>query len=167
MPARAARLIFEALTRIGATVHCGRAVTSVEAGGLQLQDGSRHEFGACFLVTSVAAPQWIADSGLDLDEHGFLKVDRTLQSSSHPFVFAAGDIASIADDKRPKSGVYAVRAGPVLAHNVRQHLHGRRLKRWSPQSKALAIIGTADGKAIAVRGAHAGASRAWWWLKHG
>ena len=165
MPARAARLIFEALTRIGATVHCGRAVTSVEAGSLQLQDGSRHEFGACFLVTSVAAPQWIADSGLDLDEHGFLKVNRTLQSSSHPFVFAAGDIASIADDKRPKSGVYAVRAGPVLAHNVRQHLHGRRLKRWSPQSKALAIIGTADGKAIAVRGAHASASRAWWWLK--
>ena len=165
MPARAARLIFEALTRIGATVHCGRAVTSVEAGGLQLQDGSRHEFGACFLVTSVAAPQWIANSGLDLDERGFLKVDRTLQSSSHPFVFAAGDIASIADDKRPKSGVYAVRAGPVLAHNVRQYLHGRRLKRWSPQSKALAIIGTADGKAIAVRGAHAGASRVWWWLK--
>ena len=72
MPSRAARLIFEALTRIGATVHCGRAVTSVEAGGLQLQDGSRHEFGACFLVTSVAAPQWIADSGLDLCEHGFL-----------------------------------------------------------------------------------------------
>ena len=165
MPARAARLIFEALTEIGATVHCGHAVTNVEAGRLRLENGDRHEFGACFLVTPVAPPQWIADSGLDLDERGFLKVERTLQSTSHPFVFAAGDVASIAGDQRPKSGVYAVRAGPVLAHNVRRYLHGRRLERWSPQSRALALLGTADGKAIAIRGAHASSSRVWWWLK--
>lgn len=165
MPARAARLIFEALTNAGATVHCGQAVTKVETDNLWLQDGTRHEFGACFLVTAVAPPRWIAASGLDLDERGFLKVDRTLQSTSHPFVFAAGDIASLNDEPRPKSGVYAVRAGPVLAHNVRQYLHGRRLKRWSPQSKALAILGTANGKAIAIREPHASSSRAWWWMK--
>ena len=165
MPARAARLIFEALTSAGATVHCGQPVTKVETGSLRLEDGTNHEFGACFLVTAVTPPRWIATSGLDLDGRGFLKVDRTLQSTSHPFVFAAGDIASLTGEARPKSGVYAVRAGPILACNVRRYLHGRRLKRWSPQSKALAILGTADGKAIAIRGPHAGSSRAWWWLK--
>ena len=165
MPTRAARLMFEALTRIGATVHCGRAVTDVDAGSLQLDDNSRHEFDVCFLVTPVAPPRWVANSGLDVDDRGFLKIGRTLQSTSHPIIFAAGDVATIADDPRPKSGVYAVRAGPVLARNVRQYLQGRRLKRWSPQSKALALLGTADGKAIAVRGAHVSASRAWWWLK--
>ena len=165
MPSRAARLIFEALTGIGAAVHCGHAVTAVEETRLQLENGSHHEFDTCFLVTPVAPPDWIAGSGLDRDKHGFVTVERTLQSTSHPFVFAAGDIASIIGDKRPKSGVYAVRAGPVLAHNVRQYLHGRRLRKWSPQSKALAILGTADGKAVATRGPHASSSRAWWWLK--
>lgn len=165
MPARAARLIFTSLTAAGIAVHCGQSVTGITANELSLEDGSRHEFDVGFLVTAVAPPAWLANTGLTLDERGFVAVQRTLQSVSHPHIFAAGDIATLVEDPRPKAGVYAVRAGPVLAENVRRHLHARRLRRWSPQKRALAIIGTADGRAIGIRGTHASSSRAWWWLK--
>lgn len=165
MPARAARLIFTSLTAAGIAVHCGQTVTGVMANELYLEDGSRHGFDVSFLVTAVAPPAWLANTGLTLDERGFVAVQRTLQSASHPHIFAAGDIATLVDDPRPKAGVYAVRAGPVLAGNIRRHLDGRRLRRWSPQGRALAILGTADGRAIGIRGTHASASRAWWWVK--
>ncbi|MGB1872622.1 MAG: selenide, water dikinase SelD [Candidatus Puniceispirillaceae bacterium] len=165
MPARAARLIFQSLAAAGINVHCGQMVTSVLAGELCLEDNIRHAFDACFLVTAVAPPSWLGKTGLTLDDRGFVAVQRTLQSVSHPHIFAAGDIATLIDDPRPKAGVYAVRAGPVLATNLRRHLHGRRLRRWSPQQRALAILGTADGRAIGIRGKHASASRGWWWAK--
>jgi len=165
MPARAARLIFGALSQAGIAVRCGQAVTGVMANELYLEDGSRQEFDVSFLVTAVAPPAWLSETGLTLDDRGFIAVRRTLQSVSHPHIFAAGDIATIMDDPRPKAGVYAVRAGPILATNLRRQLHGRRLQRWSPQKRALAILGTANGRAIGIRGTHASMSRTWWWMK--
>lgn len=165
MPARAARLIYETLAAAEITVRCGQAVTGVMANALYLEDGSQHEFDVSFLVTAVAPPHWLTTTGLTLDDHGFIAVSRTLQSVSHKHVFAAGDIATLIDDPRPKAGVYAVRAGPILAGNIRRHLNGRALRAWSPQKRALAILGTADGHAIGIRGAHASKSRIWWWAK--
>ena len=165
MPVRAARLIFDALAAAGISVHCGQSVTGVMANELYLEDGSRKAFDVSFLVTAVAPPAWLSETGLTLDERGFIAVQATLQSVSHSHIFAAGDIASMVDDPRPKAGVYAVRAGPVLATNIRRHLHGRRLRRWTPQKRALAILGTADGRAIGIRGNHASASRGWRWMK--
>ena len=165
MPPRAARLLYETLTEANCSVHCGAAVTNLEDSTLTLDDGTSHQFDAAFLVTAVRPPAWLTASELDLDSLGFVKVAATLQSTSHPFIFAAGDVASLSENPRPKSGVYAVRAGPVLAHNLRQFARGRRLRRWKPQAHALALLGTADSRAIAVRGTYAGKSRGWWWLK--
>ena len=114
-----------------------------------------HEFDACFLVSAVAPPKWLAGTGLDLDPSGFISVSASLQSTSHPNIFAAGDVATITSDPRPKAGVYAVRAGPVLAQNIRRFVAGKQPRPWRPQKRALAIIGTSDGRAIGIRGAHA------------
>ena len=165
MPPRAARLLYETLTKANCSVQCGVSVESLTSDRLTLNDETSHGFDTAFLVTAVRPPAWLAQTGLNLDGLGFVKVSSTLQSTSHPFIFAAGDIAALTESPRPKSGVYAVRAGPVLAHNLRQYALGRRLQRWKPQSKALALLGTADGAAIAVRGNHASKSRSWWWLK--
>ena len=166
MPPRAARIMYNALNNAGCVVRCGTEVTLIEQGALHLADGSHHEFDAVFLVSAVAPPAWLTGSNLMLDDAGFIAVGPTLQSRSHDHIFAAGDIAALTDNPRPKSGVYAVRAGPVLADNLRHFATGRRLRRWRPQSKALALVSTANGKALAVRGNHTSHSRAGWWLKN-
>ncbi len=165
MPPRAAKLLGDDLAAIGCDIYCGQSVRQIGASAVTLADGSTHDFDACFLVSAVAPPDWLASTGLTLDENGFIQVLPTLQSISHPHIFAAGDIASLTPEKRPKSGVYAVRAGPFLAHNLRQYAKGRRLRRWTPQRQALALIGCSDGKALALRGRYVSKSRAAWWLK--
>ena len=125
--------------------------TRVEAGLVHLQAGPPLTFDACIASTGAAAPSWPAASGLATDERGFIRVRRSLQSTSHPNIFAAGDVAAYAD-MRPKSGVFAVRAGPVLAGNLRAFCEGTRLQAWTPQSRALYLISTGDRHALATWG---------------
>ncbi|MBC9071259.1 FAD-dependent oxidoreductase [Thauera sp. CAU 1555] len=134
----------------------GRRVEAVGAGFVRLDDGRELPARHTLLVTGAAAHPWLAASGLAVDEGGFVRVSRSLRSLSHPAVFAAGDCAAYAD-ARPKSGVYAVRAGPPLAENLLRALRGEALEDWTPQRRALYLINTADGSALAAWGA-----LAWW-----
>ncbi|MFA9460307.1 selenide, water dikinase SelD [Thiohalorhabdus methylotrophus] len=150
---RRARAKFARILRErGVRVHTGVPVARVAPGALHLADGRILETDAPLWVTQAAAPEWIANAGLATDEAGFAEVNQYLQSTSHPEVFASGDIASMAGHPRPKSGVYAVRQGPPLARNLRRALLGRRLRRHIPQKRALAIISTGDRHAVAARG---------------
>jgi selenide, water dikinase len=105
-----------------------------------------------FWVTNATAPKWIKDSGLQTDSQGFIEVDHTLRSLSHPNIFATGDIATIKDCPRPKAGVFAVRQGKPLYENLKRTINGESLLAFYPQKKYLSLIGTGDGRAIAVRG---------------
>lgn len=127
-------------------------VGHVDAGSVHLLDGPALNTDATIIATGVAPPAWIEPSGLASDERGFIAVDSRLRSSSHPAVFAAGDIATMIGSPRPKSGVYAVRAGPVLAYNVIAAAHGRPLRRHRPQPLALYLLSTGKPHAIASWG---------------
>lgn len=98
------------------------------------------------LASGAKAFAWPAHSGLGCDEQGFVLVAPTLQSYTHPTIFAAGDCASLAGAR--KSGVYAVRQGPVLAANLGAALRGLPLKRYRPQRHSLALLATGDGGAL-------------------
>lgn len=128
-----------------------RRVSRIESGHLEFIQGESLSFDECLLVTGAAAPQWPRASGLATDARGFVQVGPTLQSVSHPQVLAAGDIASY-HLERPKSGVYAVRAGPVLAKNLRALCEGRAPLRWTPQQRALYLIATGGRHAFASWG---------------
>lgn len=114
-----------------------------------LADGGEIVSDVTIAAIGAAAAEWPRAAGLAVDERGFIAVDERLQSISHPFVFAAGDCASMVGHPRPKSGVYAVRAGPPLAHNLLRYLAGGRLRRWRPQRVALYLISTGPQHAIA------------------
>lgn len=158
----AGRRVARLLARRGIEWLGRRRAVRVDAGQLVFAGGSAPlAFDACLAVTGAAAPAWPAASGLDTDARGFIRVTRTLQSSSHPQVTAAGDVAAYAD-ARPKSGVFAVRAGPVLAQNLRALCSGQPPTEWTPQQRALYLVSTGDHRAIAAWGRWAW-SGAWVW----
>ena len=152
MAPRASHLMFAALLDSGIKIQLGRAIEKIDAGQIRFGDSTSKTFDACFLVSAVRPPRWLSTTSLALDDSGFIAVHPTLQSKSHANIFAAGDVATISGSPRPRAGVFAVRAGPVLAKNLRKYLHGHALKRWSAQRRYLAIIGTADNGAIASWG---------------
>ncbi len=147
---RARRLLADELSNAAIGL---RIATATNAGEhlLELSDGASVPFDWLFWVTGVVAPDWVRQSRLATDGKGFVRVDAGLRSVSHPRVFAAGDVASLEGQQRPKSGVIAVRAGPVLATNLRRTLGGRRLRRFRAQRRFLSLIGTGDGRAVASR----------------
>jgi selenide, water dikinase len=107
---------------------------------------------AVIWVTQASAPTWLREAGLATDEHGFVWVGDTLQSISHPFVFAAGDVATMVNHPRPKAGVFAVRQAAPLVQNLCRAAQGQPLLPYHPQSRYLSLIGTADGQAVASWG---------------
>ena len=155
------------LAQRGIRVVVGNPVVRVEPGQLVLADGTAVAFDEALWVTEASAAPWLAETGLALDPGGFIETDEFLRSPSDAAVFAAGDIAAMRSHPRDKSGVYAVRAGPKLAENLRRALAGLPPRRAVPQRRALALIGTGDGRAVASRGTFA-AEGAWLWrLKQG
>lgn len=120
-----------------------------------------------FWVTQASAPTWIKASGLMTDDQGFIAVSETLQSVSHPQVFAAGDIATVQGYPRPKAGVFAVRQGKPLFANLRRICSGQALVPYRPQAQYLSLIGTGDRRAIASwAGLGWHSSLLWRWKDH-
>lgn len=140
----------------------GRRASRIDPGQIRFEAHETLDFDACLVVTGAAAPDWPRRSGLATDERGFIRVGPTLHSVSHPHILAAGDVAAY-HDARPKSGVYAVRAGPILAENLRALCEGRPLRDWAPQGRALYLISTGDRHALASWGRWAW-SGDWVWL---
>ncbi|NJN31952.1 MAG: FAD-dependent oxidoreductase, partial [Synechococcales cyanobacterium RM1_1_8] len=173
----------------GVTVHLNSAVTSVMpvAGTSNSADASpdvaaldreryeqdfkllvHHEQGVercdrLFWVTHASAPAWLAASGLATDNRGFVQVSDTLQSLSHPFVLAAGDIAAMVNHPRPKAGVFAVRQGQPLFENLQRLLQQQEPRPFVPQRRLLALIGTGQGAAVASRGRWSLGPWKWLW----
>ena len=146
-------------------LHLKQEVERVSPNCVECQSGLNIACDRVFWVTQATAPSWIAKSQLTTDKHGFVLVTDTLQSVSHPQVFAAGDIATMSDYQRPKAGVFAVRQGKPLFHNWQQILTNKPLEKYTPQSKYLALIGTGDKKAIASWDKFGWQSRLFWILK--
>src|SRR5205807_7726559 len=127
------------------------AVTAVEPGRLMLAGYGPLAADEILWTTEAAPARWLAKAGLPLDARGFLRVDQTLRVTGHDCVFAAGDTIAFSDRELPKSGVYAVRAGPARADNIRRTLTGRSLRRFKPQREALYLVSTGERHAVGTR----------------
>jgi pyridine nucleotide-disulfide oxidoreductase family protein len=145
---RTRRRLTSILAHRGIRLETRFPVTGFEDNELRAADGRRIRADAVLWATESAAAPWLRDTGLALDPAGFVAVDATLRSLSHPSVFAAGDIAAL-PDPRPKAGVFAVRQGPVLARNIRHALEGAPLEPYRPQRHWLTLLSTGDGRAVA------------------
>lgn len=130
--------------------------------GLLLSNGTTIPVDCVIAATGVKPAAWLADSRLALAQDGFIAVQDGQQSVSHPEVYAAGDVASRIDAPHAKSGVYAVRAGPVLASNLNRALKGLTPLGYQPQKRSLYLLATGPREAILSWG-RLSASGGWAW----
>ena len=142
-----------------------QGATAIQHDAVLLTDGTRLHCDAAVLATGAQAPQWLQASGLALDAQGFVLTGATLQSTSHCQVFAVGDVATRSDVAHPKSGVYAVRAGPPLAANLLRAVAGLPLLAHHAPKRTLNLLSCGDRSAIAVWGNSSAQGRWVWWLK--
>lgn len=99
------------------------------------------------------AAEAVRSSGLRLDEAGFIAVDEYFQSLSHKGIFAAGDVCRRLDGTLLPSGVNAVRAGAVLAANLKHLCSGEAPWRaYKPSAWVLQIAALGQQQALALYG---------------
>ena len=151
-PARVGQLAMEAARAAGIEVVQQFDVVKVEHGRLVAADGRLVELDEIVWCTAATGPDWPRSAGLDIDKRGFVATNAYLQSRSHPFVFATGDIGTQVQTPSDKAGVFAVRQAPYLFENLRRYLLGQTLKAYTPQKDFLSLMATGGRHGIASRG---------------
>ncbi|MBZ0127775.1 MAG: selenide, water dikinase SelD [Rhodobacteraceae bacterium] len=146
----ARRRLRAACSGLGISVLTGASVERIVEDGVVLADGRR--VAARFILGAGGARphRWLAEAALPLQD-GFVRVEDSLQVEGIPTLFAAGDCAHLAHAPRPKAGVFAVRAAPVLFHNLAAALSGGRLRAFHPQRRYLKLISLGGRSALAEK----------------
>ena len=141
------RLLAE-LTRQGIELIQDIRVNEVLPDAIVLDDG--RELPTKLTVGAAGARPfpWLEETGLDLTD-GFVTVGATLRSATDPAIFAVGDCAHLEHAPRPKAGVFAVRAAPVLTANLRAAVSGTELSAFRPQSHYLKLVSLGRKSALA------------------
>ncbi len=149
-PAGARQRLVRKLQRRNIGLHTGSGVMEVGPDYVRLEQGLEFASDAVFWATGGAAQPWIRAASFSTDERGFLLTDNTLRSVSHPNVFAVGDCATVQGHSHARAGVFAVRAGPTLAANLRAALAEGPLAPHETNPRYLALISTGNRHAVAV-----------------
>jgi len=162
--AGAARRLMARMRRAGVASHVGAAVTEVGEGFVRIEGGLEFATDAVFWATGAAAHGWLRDSGLATDKRGFMLVNSSMQSVRYANVFGVGDCATVEGHATAKAGVFAVRAAPLLAGNLRAALGGGELVRHLPKPRYLSLVSTGRKHAVGTWGPLAWQGRwAWHW----
>lgn len=139
---------------------------SLRADSVQLGCGADLACDVPMLATRGQAPPWLANSGMALDDHGFLAVDVYQRSTSHSRVFAAVDAGTRLDRTLARSPLHATRAGTALFHNLAAVTAGHALKPHQPPQASLNLLACGDRYALGIW-KNFSAQGAWlWWLKN-
>lgn len=139
--------------------------------GLLLSNGRHIPADQVIAATGAKALSWLRRSGLALDAQGYILVDACHRTQSHPEVFAVGDTCARNDVQMARSGVHAVKVGPILAENLFAVLaqtapSDMRLKPYLPRASSLYLLACGPRYAIASWGRWSFEGRWVWYLKN-
>lgn len=141
------------LNELGIKVFQNTEVKEVHENGLLLKDDKglvRSEaFYRALIATQAAAPNWFKSSGLAVDQDGFVRVTEKLLVENTDALFAAGDCIHFSPSPLKKAGVYAVRQGMVLEHNIRAFfIRKSPLRTFHPKKHVLSLITIGERQAL-------------------
>lgn len=154
-PALQQRLL-HALKRRKITLLQDRAL-GMTATSVQLGCGAELASDVTVLATQKQMPRWMVDSGLALGSDGLIAVDDFQRSTSHPWIFATGDLCSAPPDEN---------SGISLNNNLTATVAGQALVAPAVRPASWQVISlgartaAASGRGFTVQGAWV------WWLKN-
>ncbi|WP_340123446.1 selenide, water dikinase SelD [Methylobacter svalbardensis] len=141
------------LKKLGITVLQNTQALKEQENGLMLKDEQgfvyTKDFYRILMATQASAPKWFKRSELPVSSEGFLTVTEKLLVENEHDLFAAGDCIHFSPAPLKKAGVYAVRQGRVLEHNIRAFFTGKsELKNFHPKKNVLSLITIGERKAL-------------------
>ncbi|WP_348540007.1 selenide, water dikinase SelD [Shimia sp. R11_0] len=148
---RADPVLRAAMARLGVNVETNAKVAEVTPEAVILSDGRQISAELTVATAGGFAHPWVAQSPLPCDADGFVKVDAQLRVLGCEGLFAVGDCAHLTASPRPKAGVFAVRAAPVLLHNLKAELAGGAPRSFLPQGDYLKLISLGGQEAMAAK----------------
>ena len=164
--ARAREKLLSAMATLGISLQVNARIERIEAEQVLLKGHNPVPTQFCVGAAGAFAHDWIAQT--DLPQHeGFIEVDPDLSVVGDDALFAVGDCAHMAFAPRPKAGVFAVRAAPILHANLRAALTGRRRRAFRPQKNYLKLISLGGKSAMAEKyGLTLAGPLLWRWKDH-
>jgi NADH dehydrogenase FAD-containing subunit len=175
----AAHLAHRSLAARGIEARFGCRYLGAADGCARFEGASPIAADLVIVATGARPPRWLAAAArrgaVALADDGGLAIHSDLRSTSHAAIFSAGDCASFVDQRVPKSGVHALRQGPVLATNLIAALTQSDTSgpsepgstdpvRFAARRRTLALLNRCDGSAIGAWGPIGFAGRwAWRW----
>lgn len=112
----------KSLLSYGVSINCNTSVAEVTATHVKLlpKDGEAFDMPADLVICTAGVQQSPLVSALPIqkDAFGRLLTSATLQSTSHPDVFALGDCASIQNYKLPSTAQVAMQQASIVATNL-------------------------------------------------
>jgi selenide,water dikinase len=145
---RARGRLMSAMAGLGVALRTDASVTQVGAKAVQIAGQEAVAFDLCVGAAGAFAHDWLAQTDLPLID-GFIEVAPDLGVKGDPHLFAVGDCAAMPFAPRPKAGVFAVRAAPVLHHNLRSALGQGKRRVFRPQKSYLKLISLGQKSAMA------------------
>ena len=151
-PKRARTEISAFLRSRGARVLTDTRVSDLGGGVARTGAGEEVPYDLAVLATGISPPRLFRNSGLPTGEDGGLLVDSYLRVPGDGRLFGGGDCVSYRGRTLPKLGVFAVRQGPVILHNLQAALEGHQPRRYDPQRRFLYVLNLGDGTGLGVYG---------------
>ena len=147
---QARQRMLSAMDDLGIVVKTSARVVEVRADQLLLDGDDPVAASFCVGAAGGFAHTWIAKTDLP-QRDGFIEIGADLGVLGDKALFAVGDCAVMPHALRPKAGVFAVRAAPILHYNLRAALSGNKRKTWRPQKNYLKLISLGGQSAIAEK----------------
>jgi len=167
-PKKAREHVHAVLREKGARILTDTSIVSFGGGVARTHDGHEIPCDLPVLATGVSplSRDLFRASRLPTGEDGGLWVDGQLRSVGDGRLFGGGDCISYRGKALPRLGVFAVRQGPVIFHNLQAILKNEPLTRYKPQERFLYILNLGGGDGLAVYGPLVWRGRLAWKLKH-
>ena len=140
--------IFHSLTKRGIEILEQDFVREIKTGQITMESGQVHYKDLILLAHGIKPYPVFQKSGLQTGPDGELLVNKFLQSTKYSEIFGGGDCICFADQPLDKVGVYAVREGQILYHNLMASLDKTELQSFDPGGEYLLIFNMGNSTGI-------------------